>query len=58
MTAKSSEYLPGEFWLDPVELDEVCGDGVLDELAPKNLRIKDYFQKRPDNMNLLINCLP
>ena len=46
MTAKSSEYLPGEFWLDPVELDEVCGDGVLDELAPKNLRIKDYFQKK------------
>ena len=50
MTAKSSEYLPGEFWLDPVELDEVCGDGV-DELVAKNLKIKDYLQKRPDNMN-------
>lgn len=45
MTAKSSEYLPGEFWLDPVELDEVdCGDGV-DELTAKKLRIKDYFKK-------------
>ena len=57
MTAKSSEYLPGEFWLDPVELDEVCGDGV-DELVAKNLKIKDYLQNRPDNINLLIKCLP
>jgi len=35
MTAKSSEYLPGEFWLDPEELDEVCGVGV-EEIAPEN----------------------
>ena len=40
MTAKSSEYLPGEFWLDPEELDEVCGVGV-EELAPKIFKSKD-----------------
>lgn len=37
ITAKSSEYLPGEFWLDPEELAEVCGVGV-EELAAKIMK--------------------
>lgn len=40
MTAKSSEYLPGEFW--PDELVEVCGVGV-EELAPKKFNRKDFY---------------
>ena len=58
MTAKSSEYLPGEFWPDPEELDEVCGVGV-EELAPKIIKRKDSLLKsRSENMNCSINCLP
>lgn len=45
MTAKSSEYLPGEFWLDPEELAEVCGAGV-EELAPKTLKRKVLNKKK------------
>jgi len=53
MTAKSSEYLPGEFWLDPDELDEVWGVGV-EELAPKIFKRKDSLLKnRSDNMIFL-----
>lgn len=55
MTAKSSEYLPGEFWPDELV---VCGVGV-EELAPKNFKRKDSLLKeKPDDMKFLINCLP